>query len=97
MEGAPASGEFEVQFGGFDRLMPFRLREILLVASPYDAFIISEDDKLTELIFSEYLDLYHLERYRHRLSIEGKPLYYFAIAGRKNANISPEFLSQFGY
>ena len=29
--------------------------------------------------------------------IEGKPLYYFAIAGRKNANISPEFLSQFGY
>lgn len=52
---------------------------------------------MRELIFSEYLDLYHLERYRHRLSIEGKPLYYFAIAGRKNADISPEFLGQFGY
>lgn len=50
-----------------------------------------------ELIFSEYLDLYHLERYRHRLSIEGKPLYYFAISGRKNADIPPEFLSQIGY
>ncbi|MEE8425142.1 MAG: PEP/pyruvate-binding domain-containing protein, partial [Elusimicrobiota bacterium] len=44
-------------FGGFDRLMPYRVREILLVASPYDAFIIAEDDKLTEIIFSEYLDL----------------------------------------
>ncbi|MBI4248399.1 MAG: histidine kinase, partial [Elusimicrobia bacterium] len=49
--------DYEVQFGGFDRLMPFRVREILLVASPYDAFIFSEDDRLTELIFSEYLDL----------------------------------------
>ena len=52
---------------------------------------------MRELIFSEYLDLYHLERYRHRLSIEGKPLYYFAIAGRKNGDITPEFLKQFGY
>ncbi|NEO34555.1 MAG: class I SAM-dependent methyltransferase, partial [Symploca sp. SIO3C6] len=47
---------------------------------------------IRELIFSEYLDLYHLERYRHRLSIEGEPLYYFAIAGRKNADIPPEFI-----
>lgn len=51
---------------------------------------------MRELIFSEYLDLYHLERYRHRLSIEGKPLYYFAIAGRKNADIPPDFVARFG-
>jgi SAM-dependent methyltransferase len=50
-----------------------------------------------ELIFSEYLDLYHLERYRHRLSIEGKPLYYFALAGRKNADIPADFLNRFDY
>ena len=37
--------EYEVQFAGFDRLMPHRVREILLVASPYDAFIIAESQK----------------------------------------------------
>lgn len=47
---------------------------------------------MRELIFSEYLDIYHIERYRHRLSISGEPLYYFAIAGRKNADVTDEFL-----
>lgn len=47
---------------------------------------------IRELIFSEYLDVYHIERYRHRLSIDGEPLFYFAIAGRKNADVSEEFL-----
>jgi len=51
---------------------------------------------IRELIFSKYLDVYHIERYRHRLSIEGKPLYYLAIAGRKNANVPLEFLSSKG-
>lgn len=49
-----------------------------------------------ELIFSEYLDLYYLERYRHRLSMEGKPLYYFALAGRKNADVPQDFLPSIG-
>ncbi|WP_089726930.1 class I SAM-dependent DNA methyltransferase [Candidatus Thiosymbion oneisti] len=49
-----------------------------------------------ELIFSEYLDVYHIERYRHRLSIEGRPLYYFAIVGRKNTDVSSEFLASKG-
>jgi len=51
---------------------------------------------IRELIFSEYLDLYHLERYRHRLSIDGEPLYYFAIAGRKNADVPTNFLQSIG-
>jgi len=51
---------------------------------------------MRELIFSEYLDLYHLERYRHRYSMEGEPLYYFAIAGRKNGDIPPDFLRLYG-
>ncbi|MDH5378196.1 MAG: methyltransferase domain-containing protein [Gammaproteobacteria bacterium] len=46
---------------------------------------------IRELIFSKYIDVYHIERYRHRLSIEGEPLYYFAIAGRKNADVPKEF------
>lgn len=44
------------------------------------------------LIYSEYLSLYHLERYRHRLSIEGEPIYYFAIAARKNKDIPDDWI-----
>ena len=47
---------------------------------------------IRELIFSEFIHVYHIERYRHRLSIEGEPLYYYAIAGRKNAGVPQEFL-----
>ncbi len=49
---------------------------------------------IRELIFSQYLDLYHLERYCHRLSITGEPLYYFALAGRKNADIPQDYLKK---
>jgi SAM-dependent methyltransferase len=52
---------------------------------------------MRELLFSEFLEIHHLERYRHRLSVEGKPLHYFAIAGRKKSDLTPEFLKQFGY
>lgn len=51
---------------------------------------------MRELILSQYLDLYFLERYQHRLSIEGKPLYYLAIAGRKRADLPPDFFGTFG-
>lgn len=51
---------------------------------------------IRELILSEYLDVYHIERYRHRLSTEGEPLYYFAIAGRKNADVPEKFLESKG-
>lgn len=51
---------------------------------------------IRELIFSEYLDVYYLERYQHRLSMEGQPLYYFAISGRKNADIPQDFLTSIG-
>lgn len=37
--------------------MPFRIREVLLVASPFDAFILEEDGLLTEQVFLEFRDL----------------------------------------
>jgi CheY-like chemotaxis protein len=37
--------------------MQFRIREILLVATIYDAFILEQEGKLTELIFGEYYQL----------------------------------------
>ncbi len=51
---------------------------------------------IRELVFSEYLGMYHIERYRHRLSIDGKPLFYFAIAGRKIADVPDHFLESKG-
>lgn len=50
---------------------------------------------IRELVFSRYLSLYHLERYRHRLSVEGEPLYYYAIAARKNGHIPEEFMARY--
>lgn len=37
--------------------MPHRIQEVLLVSSPYDAFMLEEDGLLTEMIYTEYVDL----------------------------------------
>lgn len=42
---------------------------------------------IRELVFTDYLEIHHLERYRHRLSIDGEPLFYYAIAGKKTADV----------
>lgn len=70
----------------------FNIKETFLDNSDKTGF----SNAIRELILSEYLDLYHLDRYRHRFSVEGEPLYYFAVAGRKNADIPPEFLESIG-
>jgi CheY-like chemotaxis protein len=53
--------EFEkgksTRFRRFQDLMPFRVREILLVSSLYDSFILSEDGGFYESLLSEYLGL----------------------------------------
>ncbi|MBI2837893.1 MAG: histidine kinase [Acidobacteria bacterium] len=41
----------------FSELMAYRVLEILLVASDYDAFILEEDGQLTELMSQEYRNL----------------------------------------
>lgn len=51
------SREYQPQFTRFHDLMKFRVREILLVSTPYDAFVLEEDGRLSEKIFGEYLDL----------------------------------------
>ncbi len=45
------------KFSRFHDLMKFRVRDILLVSTAYDAFVLEEDGRLSEQIFSEYLDL----------------------------------------
>ena len=41
----------------FHELMSHRVHEILLVASPYDAFILEEDGGLTEQIMTEFIGM----------------------------------------
>ena len=70
----------------------FNIKETFLDKSDLTGFSVT----IRELILSEYLDLYYTERYRHRLSMEGEPLYYFSIAARKNGDIPQDFLTSIG-
>ena len=47
----------DVPFKIYYELMPYRVREILLVSSPYFFFIMEEDGRLTEKIIHEYRGL----------------------------------------
>ena len=47
----------EEAFEGFDRLMPFRVQDILLVSNLYDSFILREDGRLNELLIGESQEL----------------------------------------
>ena len=44
-------------FFGFHDLMSWRVERVLLVASLYDSFVLEEDGRLTERIFSDYASL----------------------------------------
>jgi len=47
----------EDAFEGFERLMPFRVQDILLVSNLYDSFILREDGRLNELLIGESREL----------------------------------------
>jgi len=51
----------------FQKLMPYRIREILLISSPYDSYLIEEDGILYEQIRREYhgLNLLHAPEVTH--------------------------------
>ncbi len=77
-----------IQTGGW---VAFNIKETFLDKSDRSGF----SRFIRELIFSEYLELYHLEKYRHRLSMEGSPLFYFALVAQKTAEIPEDFLERF--
>ena len=81
-----------LHFVARDGWVAFNIKETFLDNSDTSGF----SRLIRELIFSEYLDLYHIERYRHRLSMEGTPLYYFALVGQKIADIPADFIEQHG-
>jgi len=75
-----------------DGWVAFNIRDSFLEESDKSGF----SRMIRHLIWSEYLDLFHLEKYRHRLSMEGIPLYYYAVVARKTAAIPKDFLKTHG-
>ena len=75
-----------------DGWLAFNIKESFLDHTEQSGF----SRLVRELIFSKYLDIYHLELYRHRLSMEGTQLFYYALVGRLTASIPDDFLQQFG-
>jgi hypothetical protein len=40
------------------------------------------------------LEVHHLERYRHRISIDGRPLFYYALVDKKESDIAGALLDR---
>ena len=51
---------------------------------------------IREMIAGQYLEVHHMERYQHRLSMEGTPLFYFALVAKKSAQLPDDFLVRHG-
>lgn len=75
-----------------DGWVAFNIKETFLNHSDETGF----SRFVRELIFSEYLNVYQLERYTHRLSMEGVPLKYYALVGRITAPVPRDFISSMG-
>ena len=68
------SPRFGMRMEQFSDLMPYRVFEILLVATTYDAFILEEDGQLTELMIQEMSSL--------GVNLRGSPRFATAESGR---------------
>lgn len=61
----------------------FNIKETFLQSSDTSGFSML----IKNIIWADILEIYHMERYCHRESIDGVPLYYYAVIGRKNTSI----------
>ena len=89
--------EFEPLIQGFHNLMPFKVREILLVSSLYDAFIVEEEGLISEMVIWEYRHLLlsspprvtHVTSGEEALSKINKKHYDLVITMSKNIGMDP--------
>lgn len=73
-----------------DGWVAFNVKESFLDNSDTSGF----SRLIKRLIHHDYLKLHHLDRYRHRLSIEGHQLHYYAVIGHKRREIDDECLAE---
>lgn len=69
-----------IQQGGW---IAFNIKETFLNAADSSGF----SQLVKDMLLSDILEVHHLERYRHRISIDGRPLFYYAIVGKKERDI----------
>jgi len=69
----------------------FNIKDTFLVESDATGF----SSLIKHLLINDALEIHHLERYRHRISINGEPLFYYAIVGKKIFDISDETVVKF--
>lgn len=67
----------------------FNIKETFLQESDRSGFSML----VKHLLVSDTLQVHHLERYRHRISIDGRALFYYVLVGRKAADIPAGVLS----
>jgi len=67
----------------------FNIKESFLRESDLSGF----SCLIKALLVNDALEVHHLERYRHRISIDGRPLFYYALVGRKKFNIPEEIMA----
>jgi hypothetical protein len=48
-----------------------------------------------QMMLNDALRIHHMERYRHRISIDGRPLFYYLLVGRKDRPVPLETLGGF--
>lgn len=73
-----------------DGWLAFNIKDTFLSDSDPSGFSMF----IKKLMLDGHIDVHHMERYRHRVSIDGSPLYYFAIVGRKRGKIPESALKQ---
>jgi len=71
----------------------FNVKETFLQESDQSGFSML----VKQLLITDVLEVHHLERYRHRVSIDGTPLYYYMLAGKKRYDITEQVLSTGSY
>lgn len=67
----------------------FNIKETFLQESDRSGFSML----VKHLLVSDTLQVHHLERYKHRISIDGRALFYYVLIGRKEADIPSSILS----
>ncbi|MGH8126050.1 MAG: class I SAM-dependent DNA methyltransferase [Rhodanobacteraceae bacterium] len=72
-----------------DGWIAFNIKETFLDTADTSGF----SRLVKRMVHDDYLKMHRLERYRHRLSIEGNMLYYYAVVGRKRRAIDDACLA----
>lgn len=67
----------------------FNIKETFLQESDRSGFSML----VKHLLVSDTLQVHHLERYRHRISIDGRALFYYVLVGRKESDIPPSVVA----